>query len=157
MRPMENSDNVPRETAGGENRPTSAGPARTENRDLRFEIGLDPEMMFVSARAEGRLNKEADLDILRRCAAKAMDARCLRIFCDYSMARAAGSVLDIHEKAGCLEQAGIPRAMRIALFYDQDEQKHRFWETVTRNRGYMVRVFKDKTAAIEWLIDSARY
>lgn len=29
-----------------------------------------------------------------------------------------------------------------------------FWETIGRNRGFMVRVFRDRNTAIEWLLDN---
>ena len=43
------------------------------------------------------------------------------------------------------------RSAHVAILVSPDDRSHDFIETVNRNAGYNVRVFRDADAAISWL------
>ena len=48
---------------------------------------------------------------------------------------------------------GIRRASRIALVYRESHVEFQFFETVVYDRGFQVRVFRDREAVARWLIE----
>jgi len=45
----------------------------------------------------------------------------------------------------------MPRTARIALLFAEGTRDTEFIETVTANRGYMVKVCRDRDDAVAWL------
>ena len=103
------------------------------------------------------MNSANAQEIARQIGAFASSHGCLRVLCDYSRTRIADSILGLYENPVRMEKSGLPRTLKIAVYYRRDEQKHRFWETVFRNRGYMLRAFRDRNDAVRWLLDRYRY
>ncbi|MGZ8218160.1 hypothetical protein [Methylomagnum sp.] len=67
------------------------------------------------------------------------------------------SVFDLYAIVDVLETHGFPRAGKEALLFPPLElsdvsRNIDFWETACGNRGYVVRVFHDREAALRWLI-----
>ena len=131
--------------------------SRFEAGGLRFDIGVDPEDAVVRVRAVGDLNGKSNLHLAKHFSSAALKSNCNLVLCDLTAARLTDSVLGIYEYPARLQQQGVSRALRIAVVYENDEQKHRFWETVSRNRGFMTRVFRDTQEALDWLTDPSRY
>jgi hypothetical protein len=50
-----------------------------------------------------------------------------------------------------MAQMNLQRDMRSAILVSPEDTTHEFVETVTKNAGYNVRVFRDETVAIAWL------
>jgi hypothetical protein len=48
-------------------------------------------------------------------------------------------------------ELNLDRAARVAILVRPDDISHNFVETVSRNAGYNVRVFRERKAAIDWL------
>ena len=59
-----------------------------------------------------------------------------------------GSYTFVHED---LTELGFPRISRVAILRTADDASHDFIETVSRNAGYLVRLFVDEADAIAWL------
>ena len=124
---------------------------------LRFFIEPDPALHVLQVRAQGDLTANNVLQITRRIREFASKYDCTRVLCDYVQTRVAASILSIYENPACMEKEGLTRNMRFAVWYERDEKKHRFWETVLRNRGYMARGFRSRQDAVRWLLDARRY
>jgi hypothetical protein len=50
-----------------------------------------------------------------------------------------------------MRDLNFARSARVAILVSPDDQSHDFIETVNRNAGYNVRVFREEDAAISWL------
>ncbi len=63
--------------------------------------------------------------------------------------------LDIYKLPGLIEKAGVTRQFKIAILYSKYPEDFYFYETVSENQGFTVRLFtaKDKDRAIEWLAE----
>jgi len=77
-----------------------------------------------------------------------------RVFTDV---RGAPNVLSVFENYDfaykILEGLQIQRDVRAATLVDRTDSTHNFAETVIRNAGYNMRLFKDEEAAIAWLFE----
>ncbi len=124
---------------------------------LTFAIGLDPTLNVLEVRAKGEMNSKNAQQVARRIREFASKHGCDRVLLDYVQTHITDSILSIYENPSRMEKEGLTRAMRLAVCYEQDGQKHRFWETVFRNRGYMARAFKNEDDALQWLMDAERY
>jgi hypothetical protein len=124
---------------------------------MTFVIGLNPTLHVLEVRAEGEMNSNNAQQIARRISEFASKHDCCRVLFDYVQTHITDSILSIYETPPCMEKEGLTQAMRLAVCYERDEQKHRFWETVFRNRGYMARVFEKEDDALQWLMDAERY
>ena len=124
---------------------------------LTFVIGLNSTCHVLEVRAKGEMNSDNAQQVARRISELVLQHRCYRVLFDYVKTHITDSILTIYETPPCMEKEGLTRAMRLAVCYEKDEQKHRFWETVFRNRGYMARVFEKEDDALQWLMDAERY
>ena len=124
---------------------------------LTFVIGLNPTLNVLEVRAKGEMNSDNARQVARRVCEFAAKHDCYRVLFDYVLTYFTDSILSIYENPSRMEQEGLTRTMRLAVCYEQDEQKHRFWETVFRNRGYMARVFNNEDDALQWLMDGKQY
>ncbi len=67
-----------------------------------------------------------------------------------------GSLFDIYDIVSFLESVLSNRVMKEAILLPQDlnaQSEMRFYETVSRNRWFDVRVFFDQDTAVAWLMD----
>jgi hypothetical protein len=129
------------------------GATRSEAHGLQVEVGFDSERQLVTVKAEGDLNERSSLHLARQFREAVLGCGWQRLVCDCRSARFSESVIGIYESSDRLQRERVPRGLRIAVIYENDEQKHRFWETVVRNRGFMARVFRTPKEATDWLID----
>ena len=154
---MDRKRAVPEGPTEGTQRPPASDKIQFGADRLTFAIGLNPTRNVLEVRAEGELNSKNARHIARKISEFASKHRCSRVFFDYSQTHLTDSILSIYENPPYMEREGLTRAMRLAVRYERDEQKHRFWETVFRNRGYMARVFNNEDDALQWLMDATRY
>jgi hypothetical protein len=73
---------------------------------------------------------------------------------DLSDARSELSVIEIYSIPAQWEQLKANRGNRVAVVVPEsaaDPVDARFYENVSRNRGWLVRVFKERKEALEWL------
>ncbi len=76
------------------------------------------------------------------------------VITDLTALAAGPSVGDLYEVPRLFERLGLPRTLREAIVapalstFAADVQ---FYEDVCSNRGWMVRVFPDRTGALAWL------
>ncbi len=76
---------------------------------------------------------------------------CYRFLVDYRKADLQLGLLDLYDRPAYYEKAGMPRSARIALLFAPTAKDTDFIETVTSNRGYSVRVFREMEPAVVWL------
>lgn len=66
------------------------------------------------------------------------------------------SISGIYDWPEFLGESGLSRTNKIAFVYSEspsNKSDYRFFETVSRNRGYNIRVFEDQQKAMAWLIN----
>ena len=106
---------------------------------------------LICVRAKGYLTSENMINVASQVLKMAAENKCNRVLCDYTKARFVESILGIYENPVRNRSIGFPITIRLATIYATDEREHLFWETVSRNRGFDFRVFKNREEASEWL------
>ncbi|HSN17124.1 MAG TPA: hypothetical protein VLV87_02850 [Gammaproteobacteria bacterium] len=77
---------------------------------------------------------------------------------DFSLATLEMSIVDISKLPDWFETRNLPQWTRIAVVLPADPanmHKYIFFDDVSTNRGYQVRLFWEPTSAVGWLNESA--
>jgi hypothetical protein len=119
--------------------------------DLIFSVSGDKQYLLIEVK------RPMTTDLVRRCgegiAELCQKTKISRFLIDL---RGAPSLVNpIHDYNFAhhdMKFLNIPRNHRAALLVDPDDQSHQFIETVMVNTGYDARLFRDKHAAITWLM-----
>jgi hypothetical protein len=77
-----------------------------------------------------------------------------RFYTDVSGLTGGHSVGDLFAMIGMLEELGLPRTLREAIVMSGTVQlalEVQFYEDACRNRGWNIRIFPDRAAALAWL------
>lgn len=78
----------------------------------------------------------------------------LRLLADCSGLTGGHSLFDLYENAGKIPNMNIKKEFKEAVLLpvsDTAKEKVEFWETVTNNLGFKVKVFDNREKAIKWL------
>ena len=115
----------------------------------------DPELNIIHVIYAGRLTAEDFKQGTRSVIdlANAFDTHLILI--DDTRLEAAVSKLDIYEMPQTYDDMNGTRGSRMALILPPSGQIRKdvlFYETVCRNRGWFVKSFDDRQAALDWLL-----
>jgi hypothetical protein len=97
-------------------------------------------------------------DAVEATARLGVENRAARFLGDLSGLQSGHSIVDLSEVVGRLEALGITRNMREALLVPGPAtpdavERARFYETACRNRGWNIRIFTERAAALAWLAE----
>ena len=118
---------------------------------MKYDLTMEPGGRFVHIVASGEIQAAETARMAKAGLALAREAGCRRYLIDYRQTTVADTTIDTYEFMSNLEKIGITRKDRIAFVMAQDEDAHRFAETVARNRGSHIRYFIDSENAVDWL------
>lgn len=85
----------------------------------------------------------------------AAEKKCKNFLADCSGLKQGSSILELYSLGNFYVEINVERGTRQAVILPnvkKIENELRFYETVTRNRGFDVRVFSDREKAIAWLL-----
>ena len=115
-----------------------------------------PNLRIVETRYEGVLSLEelseavdAVLQLLREHDAHLFLADCANM-------RGGHSLSDLYSKAESVVQKGVPPGLREAIIEPEFEDPARgmaAWQALASTRGIVVELFRDRAAAIAWLVN----
>ena len=121
-----------------------------------YAVEYMPDNGIIKVQIKG----EFDAQVLSRSTAKLAEEisrhNCSQILMDHRDATPKLPIVDIYNRPEIAASLGVQRSNRIALIYSRGEADYRFLETVARNKGFMVRVFKDIDEGIKWLNSKKR-
>lgn len=137
--------------------PPAPSAARFEEDGLRFEIRPNPDFHVLEILTQGRMTPQNMARLARQISALAESHGYQKVLLDHTRSRIDASMMEIYEDPVRMEKTGLSRALKLAVCYESDAEKLRFWETVSRNRGYMARIFRTRSRALRWLADEQPY
>jgi hypothetical protein len=108
-----------------------------------------PRVLFV--RVTGTVDIASWEAQLRMSVQEAEKHSCLRYLVDYRDSTLHLNIADLYDRPKFYAQVGMPHHARIALLFSQPEAEKDFVESVTSNRGYLVKVFEAPEPALAWL------
>jgi hypothetical protein len=114
---------------------------------------LEPERVIELTFA-GKVGPEDLLAMLRAAVETAIRTSVFRYLADLTELSGGHSVGDLFAVVQEMERMGVPRTMREAIVSRPGsipEADARFFEDACRNRGFDVRIFPDRAAALAWL------
>lgn len=121
--------------------------------NIPFTVGYDAENHIVC----GNITGDVDHDLVNKFAEEICRI-CEEHDCDYLLndwrnTNLKFSTVDIYSIPQLLLKVGLRLSCKRALVVGSDFEDWAFFETVSRNRGQNVKVFKDYEEAKKWLLD----
>ncbi|MBN1676362.1 MAG: hypothetical protein JXR37_35285 [Kiritimatiellae bacterium] len=109
---------------------------------------------YVCVRIEGSMTKAGTIRFLSAAARHARQIDTHRFLLDLRDAQNVTSTLDDYEIAYReLENLGIWRGSKLALFTRSKSATDSFFQVVAYNAGYLCEIFSEEAAAVKWLQD----
>lgn len=105
----------------------------------------------IELTVEGVFTMERLKRIAPEVAKLSEESGCQCILNDMSAATIDISLGEVYSSPQEMDNSGILRTTRRALVVPHDFDQAAFLETVTRNRGHNLKVFRDRESALEWL------
>jgi len=77
------------------------------------------------------------------------------LLCDCANLVVQANIVEVFEFfPGIYEKINVPKTVKLACLISEDAATAKemvFYETICRNRGWQIRLFKDRNAAMQWL------
>lgn len=112
--------------------------------ETHYEDAMSPEELLAAAEESIRLSLEHGRTLF---------------FADCTRLRQGPSTSHIYELFGAIERSNVARGAREAMLLPDElppgsdvAENLRFFEDLAVNRGFHVRVFADRQAAMDWLV-----
>jgi hypothetical protein len=120
--------------------------------NMPYEISYDSESGILSTRVTGQVDMTLVKAMSNDMRAETVKHGCTRFLNDYRSAMISLRILDIYQLPKLAELLGTDPAARHAIVVKGETDSIRFFVTVARNRGQLVRVFTDMDQARAWLL-----
>ena len=114
-----------------------------------FEYLRESQVLLV--RVTGTVDVASWENQLRTSVEEAAKHSCLRYLVDYRKSNMVLTVADLYDRPKYYSKVGMPHQARIALLIAEPDGDKDFVESVTANRGFLVRVFDATEPALTWL------
>ncbi|MCZ4315798.1 hypothetical protein O4H66_20560 [Comamonadaceae bacterium G21597-S1] len=120
---------------------------------MSFEVFVSDDGKYIVGKVHAQLNRDLAQQLAKEYA-KLIESTGIRLVLnDVRGAKNSMGILNEYEFAyRDVPSLGIPRNIRSAIVSDEGDTSHDFQETVARNSGYSVKVFRSMEQAVEWLL-----
>ena len=124
---------------------------------MAVTIAYSREIDCVVVTYEGEATPEEIQTTIRDALAMAVERQCRRFLVDATeLEHRGGTLLDTYELPQDFEHFPDIRKYKDAIILPRrqaEAQDLEFFETISHNRGYNVRVFTDRQSAVDWLME----
>jgi hypothetical protein len=116
---------------------------------MEYEIAPSADGEFMVIKIKGSITGAAMIKIIQEAHVQGQQAQVSRYLCDVVDARNAESVIGNYSFAytKIRETPGINTTARVALLVAADDHSHDFVESLMKNSGQNVRLFRDRVQA----------
>jgi len=122
---------------------------------MNWKITYSPETRIVCIETEGETRIEGINAMVRDVMESGLKYDSTRFLVDHRKATFKVQFMDFYNRPQFLNTIGFPRNSKIAQVCPESEYENfRFFETVSVNAGYVIRVFKTIETATEWLTEN---
>jgi len=119
---------------------------------MSHSFRYDPDLDCILVFFEDTVTVDLVGEVAPRVARLSAETGCLRILTDMSSATIDVSISDVFSLPQVMDQSNMPRTTKRALVVPDSFAEGHFLETVSRNRGHDLRVFRDAEDAKRWLL-----
>ena len=121
---------------------------------MHWDIEFIKKDKTISVKYRGAANAALLIRSFEECAGLAAKLEVSRFLADTSDIEPALTAAEIYELPKTYDRLLIDRKTRYAIIQSQNPAARKnmaFFETVCRNRGYLVKLFEDRETAMAWL------
>ena len=112
----------------------------------------DENIIFIET--EGQMDVKSLNEMVKQANQAIKDYKSMSLLVDHRKTVCRLSTIEIYERPEFLANLDFPRGAKIAEVFPRSQLKDfRFFETVSKSRGYQVSIFPDKESARKWLIE----
>lgn len=122
---------------------------------MPFSLHFDAPTGVATVTYAGIVPPEELLAALLACRDLIAERKSTRVLADCRTMSGGHSMVDVYLLFERYKSLGLPLGLREAVLLPElpaQQDNVRFYEDVGCNRGFNVRLFSDRTAAIEWLL-----
>ena len=121
---------------------------------MAYSLNIEEDHSFITMFVIGELTNEIIMDQNVAMSKLAAESGIDKILVDATKARFIGSILDQYDYANnyMTTSNDVSRLFRLVLLVDIDDHSHDFIETLSRNNGFDITIFRDREKAIEYLL-----
>lgn len=123
---------------------------------MPWRVIVCPDHPIVETSYSGLLTPSELTSAVHETLAAAEQEGVNRLLADCTTLEGGHSVVDLYTLAKEVAERGIMWTIREAVLLPRRPdagEKVRFWETTCINRGFTVRLFDDRQAALDWLLE----
>ena len=121
---------------------------------MKFSINYDEENDCMIGTAKVKLEINGIEPYARKIISIASKYDCKRLLNDFRNIELACSITEIYSLPQLLDTFGFDRSWKEAILVSGQFDDFQFLENVASNRGYQIRIFSDRDAALKWLFMS---
>lgn len=122
---------------------------------MPWKITVLSEFPIIETRYEGILTQGELSEAVRETLALGRVNSTALFLGDCTALAGGHSVVDLYLLADSIMASGIGHTLKEALLLPElpgSAENVRFWETTCYNRGFRVRIFQERSQALEWLM-----
>jgi hypothetical protein len=123
---------------------------------MPYKVSYNEKLKTVDVLFDGVVTQEELFDMLREVTSMAYHHSTSRFFSDCTTMEGGHSIFDLFFLINAYETAEIPKPMREAILIPllpAAQKEVEFYETACQNRGYNVKLFDNREAAIKWIVE----
>ncbi|MCW5630015.1 MAG: hypothetical protein KIT47_14195 [Rhodoferax sp.] len=120
---------------------------------MSFDVFVSDDGTYIVGKVHAPLTRDLAQQLAKEYAKLIASTGIRLVLNDVRGAKNSMGILNEYEFAyRDVASLGIPRNIRSAIVSDAGDSSHDFQETVARNSGYSVKVFRSMAQAVEWLL-----
>ena len=106
---------------------------------------------IVQITITGTYDFDSEPEVLKKLVLLHEEHNSKRSLFDFREGTIVAKILTTYSRPKLYEELGIKRSRKAAILLKELNEDLQFWENVTVNRGWNIKLFIDYDAAIEWL------
>jgi len=122
---------------------------------MEYEIKIHREEKFVEIITSGVADRDGSLEMANAIKDAMKSNGFTKALIDHrNIDSVSGQTFEIYERPGLFKLIGLLLKIKIAEIIKPEHIDHfKFFETVSKNRGYNISIFQDKESALVWLLN----
>ena len=119
---------------------------------MKWQMKYLEEKKILYIKTEGEMSASSNMEMVKEAVALQSTYPFTSCLVDESEVIMPLTTMGVYAQAHVLSELEVPRNLRIAIIHPIGyEERYQFFETVSYNIGYIVKVFENMSKAMEWL------
>jgi hypothetical protein len=118
---------------------------------MKYEVSIDQDRRLIRIKVWGELTFESISEMTTEVSTAAAKHGFVHFLFDMRETTENADTMDAFFLAANPEERGLTRTHKRAIVHRSTNKLYRFFETVSVNRGYNVKLFTDIDSALEWI------